>query len=127
MQHTAQPMLTREIYEQDMETWYLMHEGELLTGYVKVLDGDDEIDVSEIGVHPEHRRQGLASTLLKTVLADYPDAPIVASLQPFVAQMEHWPFASPGLSLEELKAWFTRLGFQHAPNDIEYDRMRRLP
>jgi ribosomal-protein-alanine N-acetyltransferase len=59
-----------EIQQNRVARCRVMREGGRIVGYVCVWEIADEIHVTNLAVHPTHRRQGLARTLLGGLLAD---------------------------------------------------------
>lgn len=54
---------------------YLARDGEKIVGLVRLIgDGFSSVFVQDLIVLPSYQRQGIGSTLMKRVLADYKDA-----------------------------------------------------
>ncbi|MFI8351276.1 GNAT family N-acetyltransferase [Streptomyces sp. NPDC085596] len=87
-------------------------------GYLDALD-IDPLWISHIGVDPRYRRCGHATRLLHAVLAHAPSLPIGLAAAPFPSWQE------PGLSHDDLCAWYMRHGFRPDPGPEDPYRMIR--
>jgi GNAT superfamily N-acetyltransferase len=108
------------------EEWFLMYEGDLLVGYADAITRGDEVWLAEIGVHPQHRRRGLGTALLKEVIAAYPGDQVALSAEAFTPDLEGWPWRK-GMQGAALAAWYARHGFRAAPDEDTPHRMVRVP
>lgn len=94
-------------------------DGEVVVGRAEVLDGETAW-ICRIHVHPRHRGLGYASLLLRAVLAYFPDVTVGLAANVL-------PTGQPGLSRDELTAWYARHGFVSAPVAGDPYRMLRVP
>ncbi|MFE7328051.1 GNAT family N-acetyltransferase [Streptomyces sp. NPDC057565] len=120
-------VLTRKTDDEANETWFLLHDGDLLTAFVDIIDCGHELWITDIAVHPDYRSRGLASLLLNAVIHENPGADIALSCSAFtVEDLGEWPRGVAGLTTEALAAWYTRYGFRSDPNEDAADRMARV-
>ncbi|WP_146616602.1 GNAT family N-acetyltransferase [Kitasatospora sp. SolWspMP-SS2h] len=89
--------------------------GELI-GVLEALDGET-VWINKIHIDPRHRGRGHASALLTAVLAACDSVPVELAALP--------PTDGPGLGRTQLRDWYARHGFQHAPRPGDPDRMLR--
>ncbi|MFD8670745.1 GNAT family N-acetyltransferase [Streptomyces microflavus] len=119
-------VLSRTAVDEANETWILLHDGDLLTAFVDIIDCGHELWISDIAVHPDYRSRGLASRLLNAVIHENPGAHIALSCSAFtVEDVGEWPRGAAGLTTEALAAWYTRYGFSSDPHEDDADRMTR--
>jgi ribosomal-protein-alanine N-acetyltransferase len=59
-----------EIEQNRVARCHVVREGDALVGYLCVWEIADEIHVTNVAVHPAHRRRGIARDLLAGLLAD---------------------------------------------------------
>jgi GNAT superfamily N-acetyltransferase len=71
--YTDRPDMLEQAYRHSLKA-YAACVGERLVGVVRVIgDGFSVVFVQDLLVHPEYQRQGIGTTLLKTVLEEYRD------------------------------------------------------
>ncbi|MFD4795085.1 GNAT family N-acetyltransferase [Streptomyces anulatus] len=110
------------------EMWHRVYAGELLIAYVDVVELSEELWIEELAVHPAYRGAGQATTLLRAVLDERPDAQFALSCGGFKPSVREWlPTPSAGLPDTALAAWYGRHGFRPDPGSGKNCRMVRLP
>jgi GNAT superfamily N-acetyltransferase len=97
-----------EIAAYDRNDCLLCRQNGIVVGQVCVRDLRDEsfagYVIWNLLVFPEHREKGIAEALIECVIETYDDAKIFISAEPF--------YDKNGLSQEELRDWYLRLGFK---------------
>ncbi|CAA9425921.1 MAG: Ribosomal-protein-S18p-alanine acetyltransferase [uncultured Rubrobacteraceae bacterium] len=67
----------RSELESPFGLYLVLEEGEEVVGQIGVRSVLDELHVTNVAVHPEHRRRGHARAMIRGVLSAYPDARLV--------------------------------------------------
>lgn len=81
-------------------------------GYAATIDCGHEIWIAELWVHPGHRGQGLAASLLDAVFARHVGHVLALAPEPFEEHDRTGAPAPAGPTADELAAWYARLGFR---------------
>lgn len=72
---------SRKIWRDELDSpfglYLVLEEGDKIVGQIGVRRVLDELHVTTVAVHPEHRRRGHARALIGAALAAYPDARLV--------------------------------------------------
>ncbi|MGW6145743.1 GNAT family N-acetyltransferase [Streptomyces sp. NPDC055140] len=118
--------LTRKTDDEANETWLLLHDGDLLIGFVDIIDRSFELWITDIAVHPDYRGRGLGSRLLNAVIHENPGSDIALSCCAITVDLREWPQSVVGLPTEALAAWYARHGFRPVPHENAEDRMARV-
>ncbi|MGO4754766.1 GNAT family N-acetyltransferase [Streptomyces sp. 2MCAF27] len=107
---SALPTEIRVTYvHQGSEYWFQIGPEAAPSGYACVVQLHTHMWIDEIAVRPEHRGQGLASQLLKAVIAKFGHRDIRLCCSPFVPD---WRPHRPGLDRDRLIHWYGRYGFE---------------
>ena len=67
----------RSEIESPFGLYLVLEEGEEVIGQIGVRSVLDELHITNVAVHPEHRRRGYARALIRGALSAYPDARLV--------------------------------------------------
>ena len=67
----------RSELESPFALYLVLEEGDEIVGQIGVRNVLDELHVTNVAVHPEHRRRGHARVLIQAALSAYPDAGLV--------------------------------------------------
>jgi len=67
----------RSEIESPFGLYLVLEEGEEVIGQIGVRSVLDELHITNVAVHPEHRRRGHARALIRGALSAYPDARLV--------------------------------------------------
>ena len=69
--YTQKPQLLKDAYLHSLKI-YAAYVGQKLVGIIRVVgDGSSVVFVQDLLVYPEYHRQGIGTTLLKTIMEEY--------------------------------------------------------
>lgn len=77
--------------------------GDELLGYAHVLPWRDGHFVCRLQVKIEHRRQGVATSIMRNIIAEFGKKPIY---------LEPAPFNGEPMNVQQLSEWYRRIGFE---------------
>jgi GNAT superfamily N-acetyltransferase len=91
-------------YRIQNKDYYFVNDGEgEVIAHVEVGERHGVIILTNVWVHHEHRRKGLATQLVERVIADYGDRDLYLHVRAYIDQP---------LDDEALIVWYTRFGFE---------------
>lgn len=82
---------TRKINRGISNTYYLKHNGTIVSGAISTIYGDDTIYITFVSTSPEYRKQGYAARVIKHIVAENTDKKVILkcedALKPFYEKL----------------------------------------
>jgi GNAT superfamily N-acetyltransferase len=89
-----------------------LYRGGRSVGYATTIDCGHEVWIAELCVDPDHRRHGLATTLLEAIFSRHAGRVLALAAEPFELSERRPARSTEMLSADELAAWYARHGFR---------------